>query len=82
MDWSVVKNALPTIPKGICANLSHLQWFLSSFAIAVTLFLITVGRIQDIINRRKLFVVGLSTAWLAPIEVSSSPSLVFLLEFQ
>ena len=79
MDWSVVNNALPAIQRGLKTSFSEMQWILSAFGLSMTVFLVTMGRLGDIIGRRKLFIIGLLIAWIASLGAGLSPSPSFLI---
>lgn len=79
MDWSVVNNALPAIQRGLNTSFSQMQWILSSFGLATTISLVTMGRLGDIIGRRKLFLIGLLIAGLSSLGAGLSFSPAFLI---
>ena len=57
-----------------------MQWILSAYGLSTTVFLVTMGRLGDIIGRHKLFLLGLLIAWVASLGagLSFSPSLLIV----
>ena len=55
MDWSIVNNALSSIQIDLAANSGELQWIMNAFGLAVTVFLVTMGRFGDAYGRRRMF---------------------------
>jgi EmrB/QacA subfamily drug resistance transporter len=77
LDSTVVTLALPAIRRDIGASASELQWVVNGYLLAVAVFVVTAGRLGDMVGRRRVFLVsvviftaGLVVAALAPaIEV-------------
>ncbi len=56
---SAVNLALPSIGKDLNANAIELGWVISSFILASAIFLLPLGRMADIIGRKKMFFSGI-----------------------
>jgi EmrB/QacA subfamily drug resistance transporter len=79
MDWSVVNNSLPSIQRSLGTSLGELQWIMNAFGLAMTISLVTMGRLGDIIGRRRLYYIGLIIFGLSSIGAAISPSAIFLI---
>ena len=79
MDWSVVNNSLPSIQRALGTSLGELQWIMNAFGLAMTVSLVTIGRLGDIIGRRRLYYIGLIIFGLSSIGAALSPSAGFLI---
>ncbi len=56
---SAVTLALPSIGKDLDADAIELGWVISSFILASAIFLLPLGRLADIIGRKKMFFYGI-----------------------
>lgn len=82
LDWSIVNNALPAIQKSLLTTVSDLQWIMNIFALAISVFLVTMGRLADAYGRKKLFIVGLWIGVVASLGAALSPTASFLILFR
>jgi MFS family permease len=58
MDVTIVNLALPSLAHVFHADLSHLQWVLTSYLIATCLFFIIGGRFADMFGKKRIFLIG------------------------
>src|ERR1700753_2466151 len=58
LDITVVKLALPSIPKGLDFSSANLQWVVNGYTLIFGGFLLLGGRAADISGRKRLFVAG------------------------
>ncbi|MEV2272653.1 MFS transporter [Nonomuraea africana] len=58
LDVTIVNVALPYIQADLDAGYSLGQWVLAGYALAYALFLVTGGRLGDIMGRKRIFLVG------------------------
>ncbi len=72
---SAVGVALPTIGRFYSASAVSLALVEMVYMLAVTLFLLPIGRLADIIGRKKTFVAGVALFALATILLPFSPSI-------
>ena len=56
---SAVNLALPSIGKDLKADAIELGWVISSFILSSAIFLLPLGRLADIVGRRKIFHLGI-----------------------
>jgi EmrB/QacA subfamily drug resistance transporter len=60
LDSTVVALALPSIRTDIGASSSGLQWVMNAYLLAITVFVVTAGRLGDMFGRKRVFVSGLA----------------------
>lgn len=65
MIWSLVNTALASIQKDLFASVLQLQWMMNCFGIFLCVPLLTMGKLGDAYGRKKLYLCGLATAFLA-----------------
>ncbi|MEU2246378.1 MFS transporter [Streptomyces sp. NPDC019224] len=56
VDFSILNVALPAIGDGLGFSLSDLQWIATAFALSAAGFTLFLGRIGDLIGRKKIFI--------------------------
>ncbi len=61
LDVSIVNVALPSIERELGASPATVQWVVSGYALTLGLVLIPAGRLGDILGRRRMFLIGLSS---------------------
>ncbi len=76
---SAVGIALPTIQTALSASAVELSWVVGGYVLSLSVILLPIGRIADMVGRRRTFVWG--TAWftLATLLVSRAWSIESLL---
>ena len=60
MDYAIVNTALPAIQKDLSASMVELQWVMNAFNLAITVLIVTFGRLSDHIGRRMMNILGVS----------------------
>src|SRR3954452_1758865 len=59
LDNTIVNVALPTIQSSLHLKLSELQWVVVGYALTFGAFMLTGGKLADLLGRRRIFVMGL-----------------------
>ena len=59
LDNTVVNLARPSIQRDLGVGLSELEWVVAAYALAFAAFMLTGGKLADLLGRRLIFVVGL-----------------------
>lgn len=59
LDSTVVALALPSIRHDIGATAAGLQWAMNAYLLAITVFVVTAGRLGDMFGRKRLFLAGM-----------------------
>ncbi|MEU6982964.1 MFS transporter [Streptomyces sp. NPDC046324] len=60
VDFSILNVALPVMGEGLGFSLAGLQWIATAFALAAAGFTLLLGRVADLVGRRRLFLVGMA----------------------
>src|SRR6187399_475060 len=59
LDNTIVNVALPTIQSSLHLDISELEWVVTGYALTFGAFMLTGGKLADLLGRRRIFVVGL-----------------------
>src|SRR6476620_603866 len=60
LDNTVVNVALPSIERDLGMSLSQLEWVVTGYALSFAAFMLTGGKLADLLGRRLVFVAGLA----------------------
>jgi EmrB/QacA subfamily drug resistance transporter len=74
LDFFIVNVAIPSTQRELHASASAIQWIIAGFALAYGVGLITGGRIGDIYERRRMYVVGMVLFGLASAACGFAPT--------
>ncbi|MFN8769531.1 MAG: MFS transporter [Neisseriaceae bacterium] len=58
-DFTIVNTALPAIQNNLHTTISQLQWIINIFILALSSFMVIMGRIADIYGRRLILYTGM-----------------------
>src|SRR5580704_5790869 len=59
LDNTVVNVALPSMQRSLHLKVSELEWVVAGYALTFGAFMLTGGKLADLLGRRRMFVVGL-----------------------
>lgn len=78
LDSTVINLALPELQKDLDASTTELQWIPNAYLLTIAAFVVTGGRLGDLLGRRRVFLVGLALFGVGSIfgGVSSSAEMV------
>jgi len=79
---SAVNLALPSIGRDFHANAVELGWVISSFILSSSVFLLPIGRLADILGRKKIFFTGILLFTLSTFLLLFSWDIVSLIVFR
>src|SRR5689334_13262367 len=79
LDASVVNVTLPAIRKEFNATLADLEWISATYAVVYGAFIITWGRLGDMLGRRRIFIAGIATFIIGSSMVGFSNSIGFII---
>lgn len=60
LDNTVVNVALPSIQRGLGADLPQLEWVVNAYALTFAVLMLTGGKLADLLGRRRIFLTGLT----------------------
>ena len=67
LDSTVVALALPSIRHDVGATAAGLQWVMNGYLLAITVFVVTAGRLGDMFGRKRLFMPAPSSSPLGSV---------------
>jgi EmrB/QacA subfamily drug resistance transporter len=79
VDLTIVNVALPTIGRSLHFSESNLQWVVTAYAIAFGGLLLLGGRAADLLGRRRVFMVGMTTFTVASLAAGFATTDSFLI---
>ncbi len=79
LGTSITNVALPALETAFDASLGRVQWVVLAYLLAVTTLIVGVGRLGDLVGRRKLLLAGIAVFTLASAGAAMAPSLEFLI---
>src|SRR5262249_56751893 len=60
LDNTIVNVALPTIQRSLHLRISELEWVVAGYALTFGAFMLTGGKLADLLGRRRMFVLALA----------------------
>jgi EmrB/QacA subfamily drug resistance transporter len=79
LGTSIANVALPTLAQAFSASFQQVQWIVLAYLLAITTLIISVGRLGDIIGRRRLLVAGIALFTAASVLCGIAPTLALLI---
>jgi len=79
LDVFIVTQGLPSIKTTLGAGVSDLELVVSAYSLVYAVFLITGGRLGDILDRKRIFLFGMTVFTIASALAGYAPSAVFLI---
>ena len=78
LDTSIANAGLPTLSQALDASFQQVQWIVLAYLLAITTLIVSVGRLGDIVGRRRLMLAGIAIFTLASLACGLAPSLGWL----
>lgn len=79
LDTSIANVALPTLAQAFTASFQEVQWVVIAYLLVITTLIVSVGRLGDIIGRRRLLLTGIILFTVASIMCGIAPTLWLLI---
>ena len=76
---SIANVALPTLASAFDASFQQMQWVVIAYLLASTALVVSVGRLGDMLGRRRLLLAGISLFTLASMLCGVAPTLGLLI---
>lgn len=76
---SIANVGLPTLAEAFDASFQEVQWIVIAYLLAVTTLIVGVGRLGDIVGRRRLLLAGIALFTLASALSGLAPALWLLI---
>lgn len=79
LDTSIANGALPTLAQTFDASFQEVQWIVLAYLLTITTLIVSVGRLGDIIGRRRLLLAGIFIFTVTSILSGVAPTLRLLI---
>src|SRR3954471_4871199 len=79
LGTSIANVALPTLAGAFGASFREVQWIVVAYLLAVTIYIVGVGRLGDRIGRRRLLLGGIALFTAASVLCGAAPALWVLI---
>ena len=79
---SAINVALPTIGKTFNANAVQISWVATSYILTAAMFLVPLGKLADIVGRKKIYTIGLIIFTISSILCALSSTINQLILFR
>jgi EmrB/QacA subfamily drug resistance transporter len=79
LGTSIANVGLPTLAEVFNASFQQVQWIVLAYLLAITTLVVSVGRLGDLIGRRRLLLSGIAVFTLASALCGLAPSLELLI---
>ena len=78
LDTSIANAGLPTLAQAFDAAFEDVQWIVLAYLLAITTLIVSVGRLGDLVGRKRLLLSGIVIFTLASLACGLAPSLGWL----
>ena len=78
LGTSIANVGLPTLAQVFNASFQQVQWVVLAYLLAITTLIVSVGRLGDIIGRRRLLLAGITLFTLGAVLCGVAPTLGLL----
>src|SRR5215207_9816338 len=82
IDLFIVIVALPALSRDLKADLSSVEWVISAYALALGVLPLAMGRLGDILGRRKVYLCGLVIFIVASLACGAAQNIYQLVAFR
>ena len=79
LGTSIANVALPTLAEAFDTSFQDVQWIVLAYLLAITTLIVSVGRLGDIIGRRRLLLAGIFLFTAASVLCGVAPTLLMLI---
>ncbi len=79
LGTSIANVALPTFAQAFSASFQQVQWVVLAYLLAITALIVGVGRMGDLIGRRRLFMAGVALFNVASVLAALAHTLELLI---
>ncbi|MGW7535474.1 MFS transporter [Amycolatopsis sp. NPDC054798] len=82
IDLTIVNTAAPDIARELGTTMTQTQLIVNIFIVALSMFMVTAGRLSDILGRRKVLYAGTVLFGLASLGAGLAPTIPLLVFFR
>jgi MFS family permease len=81
-DFTAFSVAIPTMERGLHADLSTVQWVINAYALIFGTAIVTGGRLADMFGRRRIFLIGTAIFAAFSLAAGLAPNALTLIFFR
>lgn len=82
IDSSIVNISLPTFEKELNASFAAVQWVVLSYLLTITVLLLGIGRLADMVGKKKLYISGFMIFMIGSFLCGISARVEYLIVFR
>ncbi|MFE6834112.1 MFS transporter [Streptomyces sp. NPDC057705] len=79
LGTSIANVGLPTLAQAFSASFQQVQWIVLAYLLAITTLIVGVGRLGDLVGRRRLLLGGILLFTVASVACGAAPTLWLLI---
>ncbi|OXM85510.1 MFS transporter [Paenibacillus rigui] len=79
LDYTIIFVALPSLGEALGFSANNLQWVVSAYSLVFGGFLLTGGRLSDLLGRRKMFIIAMALFGLGSLLGGLATSQIMLI---
>jgi EmrB/QacA subfamily drug resistance transporter len=79
LGTSIANVGLPTLAQAFGASFQQVQWVVLAYLLAITTLVVSVGRLGDVLGRKRLLLAGITLFTLASMACGLAPTLGWLI---
>jgi EmrB/QacA subfamily drug resistance transporter len=79
LDTSIANAGLPTLARAFSASFQGAQWIILAYLLTITALIVSVGRLGDVVGRRRLLLIGVGLFTAASMLCGVAPTLWLLI---
>jgi EmrB/QacA subfamily drug resistance transporter len=79
LGTSIANVGLPTLVQAFNASFQQVQWVVLAYLLAITTLIVSVGRLGDVMGRRRLMLIGILLFTVASVLCGVAPTLWLLI---
>ncbi|VVQ22649.1 Riboflavin transporter RibZ [Pseudomonas fluorescens] len=79
LGTSIANVGLPTLAEAFSASFQAVQWVILAYLLSITVLIVSVGRLGDLMGRRRLLLIGIALFTVASLLCALAPNLWLLI---
>lgn len=79
LGTSIANVGLPTLTHAFNASFQQVQWVVIAYLLAITTLIVSVGRLGDLMGRKRLLLAGIALFSIASMLCAAAPTLLMLI---
>ncbi|MNK85943.1 Multidrug resistance protein stp [compost metagenome] len=79
LGTSIANVGLPTLAEAFSASFQAVQWVVLAYLLSITALIVSVGRLGDLLGRRRLLLIGIALFTVASLLCALAPNLWLLI---